>query len=127
MSVQVSFKQDFNIGRISDKNTRQRIPGYTDVQCFPIYSYLLALNITHVDYFSLDVEGDELDVLMTLPFDKVNIEVRDFVCKTIDPYNNLLVFICLSVHPFYPFPWSSAFNTIFDCSIYISLTITTIY
>lgn len=97
MSVQVSFKQDFNIGRISDKNTRQRIPGYTDVQCFPIYSYLLALNITHVDYFSLDVEGDELDVLMTLPFDKVNIEVRDFVgpvCKTIDPYINCL---CLSV------------------------------
>lgn len=98
MSVQVSFKQDFNIGRISDKNTRQRIPGYTDVQCFPIYSYLLALNITHVDYFSLDVEGDELDVLMTLPFDKVNIEVRDFVgpvCKTTDPYINLLVFICM--------------------------------
>lgn len=122
MSVQVSFKQDFNIGRISDKNTRQRIPGYTDVQCFPIYSYLLALNITHVDYFSLDVEGDELDVLMTLPFDKVNIEVRDFVgpvCKTIDPYINLLVFIYLSVHPFYPFPSSSAFNTIFDYSIYL--------
>lgn len=128
MSVQVSFKQDFNIGRISDKNIRQRVPGYTDVQCFPIYSYLLALNITHVDYFSLDVEGDELDVLMTLPFDKVNIEVREFlgpICSTIDPYINMLVFICPPVHPFYPFPWSSAFNTFFDYSI--SLTNNTIY
>ncbi|XP_046669334.1 uncharacterized protein LOC124360085 isoform X1 [Homalodisca vitripennis] len=70
----VSFKQDFNIGRISDNEIGQQRSGYVDVQCFPIYSYLLALNITHVDYFSLDVEGDELDVLKTLPFDKVDIE-----------------------------------------------------
>lgn len=55
------------------------LPGYVNAQCFPIYSYLLALNITHVDYFSLDVEGDELDVLQTLPFDKVNIEVTTLV------------------------------------------------
>lgn len=78
MFLQVSFKQDFNIGRISEKKVQEHNSGYTDVQCFPIYSYLLALNITHVDYFSLDVEGDELDVLMTLPFDKVNIEVSEF-------------------------------------------------
>lgn len=54
-------------------------PGYVKAQCFPIYSYLLALNITHVDYFSLDIEGDELDVLQTIPFDKVNIEVTVLV------------------------------------------------
>uniref|UniRef100_A0A1B6KJ09 Methyltransferase FkbM domain-containing protein n=1 Tax=Graphocephala atropunctata TaxID=36148 RepID=A0A1B6KJ09_9HEMI len=70
----VSFKQDFNIGRISDSEVGQQRDGFVDVQCFPIYSYLLALNVTHVDYFSLDVEGDELEVLKTIPFDKVDIE-----------------------------------------------------
>jgi hypothetical protein len=28
-----------------------------------------------VDYFSLDVEGNELQILKTLPFDKINIRV----------------------------------------------------
>ena len=44
-------------------------------QCFPVYSLLLALNRTTVDYFSLDVEGYELQVLKTIPFDKVDIKV----------------------------------------------------
>ena len=34
---------------------------------------MLALNVTKVDYFSLDVEGAELDVLKTIPFDKIDI------------------------------------------------------
>lgn len=47
-----------------------------NVQCFPLYTYLLALNITVIDYFSLDVEGSELNVLKTIPFDKINIKVN---------------------------------------------------
>lgn len=50
-----------------------------NVQCFPLYTYLLALNITVIDYFSLDVEGSELNVLKTIPFDKINIKVCIFV------------------------------------------------
>jgi hypothetical protein len=50
-----------------------------DVQCFPLYSYLLALNRTTVDYFSLDVEGSELDVLRTVPFEKLDIRVSFFL------------------------------------------------
>lgn len=46
-----------------------------EVQCFPLYSILLSLNQTTVDFFSLDVEGDELRVLKTIPFDKVNIKM----------------------------------------------------
>ena len=42
------------------------------VQCFPLYSILLALNQTNVDYLSLDIEGDELYVLKTVPFDKLH-------------------------------------------------------
>ena len=43
------------------------------VPCFPLESMLLALNRTHVDYFSLDVEGYELEILKTIPFDRVDI------------------------------------------------------
>ena len=52
----------------------QKLRYYEDVQCFPIYSLLLALNNPTVDYFSLDVEGAELDVLLTIPWDKVDIK-----------------------------------------------------
>jgi len=70
----VSFKQEFNTGRISDNRAGYERAGHVDVQCFPLYSYLLAMNISHVDYFSLDVEGDELNVLKTIPWDKVDID-----------------------------------------------------
>ena len=40
-----------------------------EVECFPFYSFMLALNRTTIDFFSLDVEGDELNVLKTIPFD----------------------------------------------------------
>ena len=46
-----------------------------EVQCFPFTSLILALNRTTVDYFSLDVEGVELAVLETIPFDKISIKV----------------------------------------------------
>lgn len=45
------------------------------VRCFPLYSFLVALNTTTVDYFSLDVEGSEYDVLRNIPWNKVDISV----------------------------------------------------
>jgi len=33
------------------------------------------MNVTKIDYFSLDVEGAELGVLETVPFDKLHIKV----------------------------------------------------
>ena len=47
-----------------------------DMQCFPLYSLLMAAvgNVT-VNYLSLDIEGAELLVLETLPWDKLDIEV----------------------------------------------------
>ncbi len=47
-----------------------------NVQCFPLYSILLAHGQNWVDFFSLDVEGHELQVLKTIPWHKVNITVR---------------------------------------------------
>lgn len=71
----VSFKQNFNMGQVSQYPAGHAQSGYVDVQCFPIYSFLLALNRTTIDYFSLDVEGAELAVLKTIPWPKVNIKV----------------------------------------------------
>lgn len=45
------------------------------MQCFPLYSILLALGNPTVDLFSLDIEGAELQVLKTVPWDKVDIKV----------------------------------------------------
>ena len=42
------------------------------VQCFPLYSVLVALGNPKIDYFSLDIEGAELVVLQTVPWNKVN-------------------------------------------------------
>ena len=41
--------------------------------CFPLYSFLLALNVTVVDFLSLDIQGPEIDVFNTIPFDKIYI------------------------------------------------------
>ena len=41
------------------------------VQCIPLYTVMLALGRTTVDFFSLDVEGNELDILRTLPDDVI--------------------------------------------------------
>lgn len=48
------------------------------VHCMPLLSILLALNQT-IDYFSLDIEGHELAVLKTLPFDKIDVKVMMFI------------------------------------------------
>jgi hypothetical protein len=50
--------------------------GGVQVQCIPLYTYLMALGVSEVDYFSLDVEGADLAVLKTIPFDKVTFKVE---------------------------------------------------
>ncbi|XP_033762185.1 uncharacterized protein LOC117343792 [Pecten maximus] len=79
---EISFNKAFNRGRaVHDDNVKTWMaeqhlkPDTVQMQCFPLYSILLALNRTTVDFFSLDIEGDELGVLQTIPFDKVNIKM----------------------------------------------------
>ena len=45
------------------------------IQCFPLYSILLAIGKTKIDYFGLDVEGSEYKILKTIPWHKVDIKV----------------------------------------------------
>jgi len=45
------------------------------MQCVPLYSVLLALDNPRVDFMSLDIEGADMQVLKTIPYDKVDISV----------------------------------------------------
>lgn len=43
------------------------------IECFPLYSVLAAVGVNHIDYLSLDVESVEIEILKTVPFDKISI------------------------------------------------------
>ncbi|KAG0729173.1 Transposon TX1 uncharacterized protein [Chionoecetes opilio] len=77
----VMFQQQENQGHIVGKGDDTAggtdVKTVVEVQCFPLATYLLALNVTTVDYFSLDVEGAEFDVLKTIPWEKVDIKAVD--------------------------------------------------
>ena len=63
---QLQFKDSYGgLGSVVDSG-----PGYP-VPCYPLETLLLALNVTKVDFFSLHVEGQEVPILKTIPFDKV--------------------------------------------------------
>ena len=47
---------------------------YKNVPCFSLNTIMKAIGVTKVDYFSLDVEGGEIDVLNTIDFNALNIE-----------------------------------------------------
>ena len=44
------------------------------MQCMPLYSLILALGNPTIDFLSLDIEGWEYEVLLTLPWQKVDIK-----------------------------------------------------
>lgn len=48
------------------------------MDCFPLESVLAAINVTTVDFFSLDVEGHEYEILKNIPFDRIHIKVSTF-------------------------------------------------
>jgi FkbM family methyltransferase len=61
----------------SPKQNNKKVKHYeTEVPCYPLYSLMLASNYTTVDLLSLDVEGAELDVLRTVPWNVVTVHVR---------------------------------------------------
>ena len=45
------------------------------IQCLPLYSLLLALGNPTVHWFILDIEGAEFQVLQTIPWHLVDIEM----------------------------------------------------
>lgn len=75
--MQASFLQRFNTGQVLSTKEKAAFSedAYVEVQCMPLFSLLAAINVTTVDYFSLDVEGNELQVLKTIPFERIFIRV----------------------------------------------------
>ena len=68
-------------GDINNKNISAFFAGIPSwvrtikLQCFPLYSVLQALGLPTVDYFSLDIEGAEYQVLKTIPFQNTDIRM----------------------------------------------------
>ncbi|XP_042893229.1 protein Star-like [Penaeus japonicus] len=48
---------------------------YEAMQCLPLATLLLAINITRVNLISLDVEGAEMGVLRHFPWDRITVDV----------------------------------------------------
>ena len=62
------------------RNERKKVgQSKSKTLCLPFYSILLAMGNPTVDYFSLDVEGAELQILKTIPWDDVDIKVMSFI------------------------------------------------
>jgi len=63
-------------GLIPEHNEEDKMLGLSyDLQCFPLFTMVLALGSPTINYLSLDIEGAEFLVLKSIPWDKVDIEV----------------------------------------------------
>ncbi|CAF3868323.1 unnamed protein product [Adineta steineri] len=71
----------------SFKNTWHKNKNKTrKVACGPIGTYLSAIGITHIDFFSLDVEGAELSVLFTMNW---NIQIHYLLVENNSKMGNI--------------------------------------
>ena len=68
-TMKVKFNPEGFLGQISTSNNGLQ------VQCFPLFSLLQAIGVNTIDFFSLDVEGSEMGILETIPWDKIRINV----------------------------------------------------
>ena len=52
------------------------------VQCFPMNYVMEALGVSHIDYLSLDVEGPELEILHTVNWSRLHVDVMTIEYRT---------------------------------------------
>ena len=78
-TIVVEFANRGHVGKILDTKPEldpaSSNEHQTDVVCLPLYSIVHALGRNSIDFFSLDVEGYELEVLKTIPFEQLDIKV----------------------------------------------------
>ena len=65
----------FFLGVSLGRYEKQSVGSTSQATCLPIYSILKALGNPTVDYFSLDVQGAEIGILKSIPWDKVDVRV----------------------------------------------------
>ncbi|XP_063863753.1 LOW QUALITY PROTEIN: protein Star-like [Scylla paramamosain] len=58
---------------LHDEMSNSSERAYAKAQCFPLTSYLLALNVTLIDFLSLTSRGHEWAVLRSLPLDRLRV------------------------------------------------------
>ena len=88
----------FQGGFVESDGGLGRLGGHDlEVPCFPIHTILLALNVTHVDYFSLDVEGFELQVIRTIPWNLVRYKCHKVLLTCAPFYSHRLTIIPATV------------------------------
>ncbi|MCL4138424.1 UNVERIFIED_CONTAM: hypothetical protein GTU68_025668 [Idotea baltica] len=66
-----SYNVEDGYGAMNDKE--QFYINYDSIQCIPLQSLLLALDVSVVDFLSLDIQGGEWDVLKYFPWDKIKL------------------------------------------------------
>lgn len=83
-----SFLRGYELDADIQRNTMKKSnTSYVRTQCFPLASYLFALNVTQVDFLSLDIQGVEEKVLTNFPWDRINIRVMVVELVHQDHYN----------------------------------------
>jgi len=71
-----SFIRDFHKDAYNTTRTEwHTLPSVTKVPCFPLSSVFTEFKIYYINYFILDVEGAEYDVLQSINFDLVMFDV----------------------------------------------------
>ncbi|XP_059482337.1 uncharacterized protein LOC132200691 [Neocloeon triangulifer] len=75
----VTFYEDKLLGKVvgsKEKAVKNQTRGsYVDILCLPFNTLLTSLNRTKIDFFSLDVEGHEFDILQTIDFKKFEFDI----------------------------------------------------
>ncbi|XP_013412926.1 uncharacterized protein LOC106175454 [Lingula anatina] len=77
----VDFTFAHEIGGMAEKSyaiskgEQNAIEGKSRIQCLPIRSLLATIGRNHVDYFTLDVEGAEIEILKSFPWQHVTVDV----------------------------------------------------
>ncbi|XP_059478965.1 protein Star-like [Neocloeon triangulifer] len=69
------FQDNSYAGKIQGPAGNSTDKSMVNVLCIPFMTFMQALNRTSVDYFSLDVEGNEMDILPLIDFHKIKIDV----------------------------------------------------
>lgn len=67
-----------HLNRIKQETSGNKNTGYVkniEVECRPLGDILREVGVKHVDYISIDVEGNELAVLQSIDFDEVTFDV----------------------------------------------------
>ncbi|KAK7082258.1 hypothetical protein SK128_012800, partial [Halocaridina rubra] len=73
MSALLKLKREYiaQMSYISYETT----PDMITVEAYPLYTMLKAVNLTKIDFLSLDVEGAEIEVLETIPWHQITVMV----------------------------------------------------